>query len=187
MVSMYTRGAEECTGEVGRARHTRVQSPHTFGHGAARGAAAQGQAAKERHMVARPDIGAGVVRTGGQGCHSRSKRSVRNALRGKQANVRAQGLARGRRASTRRSRLPHVGRGRGGRQHAPGGAAITQHHRCTETGDAHAQMANAQPAQSDVWGAWQCVRTGGRGCQILEARGARRECPARQADARAKG
>jgi hypothetical protein len=80
-------------------------------------------------------------------------------LRGKQADVRAQGLAQGRRASTCRSRLLHVGRGRGGRRHAPGGAAITQHHRCTETDDAHAQMANAQPAQSDVWGAWQCVRT----------------------------
>ena len=91
-------------------------------------------------------------------------------LRGKHADVRAQGLAQGRRASTCRSRLLHVGRGRGGMRHAPGGAAITQHHRCTETGDAHAQMANAQPAQSDVWGAWQCVRTGGRGCQILVAK-----------------
>jgi hypothetical protein len=102
--------------------------------------------------------------------NSRSKRSARNTLRGKQADVRAQGLAQGRRASTCRSRLLHVGRGRGGRRHAPDGAAITQHHRCTETGDAHAQMANVQPAQSDVWGAWQCVCTGGRGCQILVAK-----------------
>ena len=68
MVSMYTRRTEECTGEGGRARHTRVQSPHTLGHGGARRAAPQGQAAKGRGMVARPNVSAGVVRTGGRGC-----------------------------------------------------------------------------------------------------------------------
>ena len=68
MVSMYTRRAEECTGEGGRARHTRLQLPHTLVDGGARRAAAQGQAAKEQRMVTRPNAGAGVVRTGGKGC-----------------------------------------------------------------------------------------------------------------------
>ena len=90
-------------------------------------------------------------------------------LQGKQADVRAQGLAQGRRASTCRSRLLHVGRGRGGRRHAPGGAAITQHHRCTETGEAHAQMANVQPREATCKARGSAC-AGGRGCQSLVAK-----------------